>query len=81
MSFKYIRRKFLERMDSELIANERKGNWNTWTPSSEDGLSEISHHLAKLESAIEAGDKKLISEYSADIANISMKVSEIHGES
>ena len=78
---RYIREEFIQRMDCELVANERKGDWNTWTPDKDQGMSELQHHVNKLQAAMMAGDRASISEYAADVANISMKISEIHGES
>lgn len=70
-------------MDKELIANETKGNWNEWKPSIPDALSELIHHVNKLEDILNLPwhvvFPKNISEYAADVANIAMKIEEMFG--
>ena len=80
---KYVRQPFVGEMDKELIANESKGNWNEWKPSVESALSELDHHIAKLKEILNAPwhvtCRREVSEYSADVANIAMKIEEMFG--
>jgi len=67
-------------MEGELQANHAsKGDWTTWRPDADQLLSELDHHVIKLRTALACSDKPGISEYSADIANIAMKASEVLG--
>lgn len=71
---------FVKRMEEELQANGHKGDWKKWKPSALGGLSELNHHVTKLINALEREDRKKVTEYSADIANASMKIAEVHGQ-
>lgn len=70
---------FVARMEKELQANIHQGDWNTWLPSPGLGVNEIEHHLEKLKTALVSGNPEQVSEYAADIANISMRISDVHG--
>lgn len=76
-----VRQSFIERMESELKANSDKGDWSQWKPDPFDAMGELYHHIFKLEKALAQDNKVEISEFSADIANIAMKISEVSGES
>lgn len=76
-----VRQPFIDRMESELKENAHKGDWSQWQPDSCDASGEIYHHLFKLEKALAQKKPNKVSEFSADIANIAMKISEIHGDS
>lgn len=71
---------FSVRMEEELIANAHKGDWNFWTPTKEEWLWEMNHHIAKLQKAIQEGDRQLICEFSADVANLAEKAFTSFGE-
>jgi hypothetical protein len=68
-----LNQKFLERMQIELAANQHKGDWKEWHPSKFDILSDLQHHLNKLQFAVMEDEKDLTAEYAADLANITMK--------
>ena len=74
-----INGKFIQRMETELQNNKDQGDWNTWLPTPEQGVSEIEHHLEKLKIALATNNTDGISEHAADIANIAMRVSDTHG--
>lgn len=78
----FVRTDFIRRMEFEIHANREsgKGDWNSWQPDKLLLVSEMNWHLAKLIQAIKDGDAKKVSEYSADIANYTMKAEEIYGE-
>lgn len=75
-----IRTSFIVQMDKELKANAVKGNWDDWKPNKDDAFSELEHHVEKLKKALQEGKAGSVTEFSADIANITMKISEQHGE-
>jgi hypothetical protein len=70
---------FVKRMEEELHANGHKGDWRDWKPTPLGGLSELNHHITKLINALENSDRERVTEHSADIANASMKIAEMHG--
>ena len=74
-----INGKFIQRMETELQNNKDQGDWNTWLPTPEQGVSEIEHHLNKLKIALANNTTDGVSEHAADIANIAMRVSDTHG--
>lgn len=80
--FEFVRLGFVRRMESEIHANRKsgKGDWNGWRPDKLLLVSEMHWHLAKLVQAIKDGDAQKVSEYSADVANYTMKADEIYGE-
>lgn len=45
----------------------------------DQALSELEHHISKLKRVIDTSKRGEISEYCADVANIAMKISEVHG--
>jgi len=63
-------------MEAELQANAHKGDWREWKPSPPDAMSELWHHVKKLEAAIERRDAEAAKELAADVANIASKVFE-----
>src|SRR5690606_5533863 len=65
---------FIQRMEQEIENNQHKGNWLEYAIKENRVLilTEIYHHLGKLELAVQDRDEELIKEYSADIANIAM---------
>lgn len=77
--------RFIQRMHLELRANQHKGDWAKWKPSRDEAFSELAHHLTKLKFELRnekstAKKRKIISELTADIANISSKIYELFGE-
>lgn len=66
---------FISQMEKELEANQHKGDWSLWQPTREEAVRELSHHQNKLVAAVQAGDADLVSEYTADVANLAMKIS------
>lgn len=70
---------FVDRMEKELQNNAHQGDWNTWQPTPGQGVQEIEYHLEKLKAALVSNNPENISEYAADIANISMRISDTHG--
>jgi hypothetical protein len=71
-----VRPEFVAQMEAELKANDSKGDWAQWKPSSFEALSELRHHLLKLEVALQRREGEAVEEYSADCANILMKIHE-----
>lgn len=73
-----ILQEFKEDMQTELYANDHKGDWrkfiNGW-----DIILELDHHEKKLYQAIHDKDKKLIREHIADCANLLMMLGNAHG--
>lgn len=67
----YILQQFSKSMKAELEANIVKGDWTDWKDIEQIDM-EITYHQQKLYKAIEAGDKKLIKEHIADVANFYM---------
>lgn len=67
-----IARRFFQRMNAELEANNHKPDWRGM--SQREALSELRHHHKKLAKAVKAGDQAAIKEYAADVANCSMFV-------
>ncbi|MFY0655437.1 MAG: hypothetical protein JXR12_01535 [Neptunomonas phycophila] len=70
---------FIQRMETELQNNAHQGDWNKWTPTPGQGVDEILHHLEKLKAALVGANPDQVSEYTADIANIAMRISDTHG--
>lgn len=79
ITFDNINCGFIRKMDREIINNNDQGVWATWCPSKQDGVDELIHHLEKLKHALINDDKVEVSEYSADIANIAMKIDMMYG--
>lgn len=71
---KYVRTEFINRMDAELIANERKGDWDKFSPKRYDCYAWIMEHINKLCDALHEQDRVKVSEFCADVANIAMKI-------
>lgn len=75
---------FIARMERELQANQHKGNWPDWIPNLTNARSELGHHFGKLDSQLRAGVSeeraRFISEFTADLANIAMKIADTFGE-
>jgi hypothetical protein len=78
---KLVRPGFVARMEAELQANAIKGDWAQWKPSSFESLQELRHHLRKLEDAFQRREWEAVEEYSADCANVLMKIHECFGRS
>lgn len=71
---------FLTMMRNELHANAGKGDrpgWLSMTPG--ECLLEIYYHLGKLQKGVKDGNELLITEYSADVANMAMMLADICG--
>lgn len=75
----YVRKAFVEQMRHELEANAHKGSWAEWKPVPETALAELGHHYRKLGAAMATQNRAKVSEYSADCANVLMKIDEIYG--
>ena len=71
---------FSVRMKEEIDANAHKGDWNMWSPTKEEWLWEMNHHIAKLQKAIQEGDRQLICEFSADVGNLAEKAFTFYGD-
>jgi len=70
-----VSHRFVSRMEKELLANEeRKGDWKAWEPNPGEALGELSDHVGKLKAAVAEGDKARVSEFTADVANLSMMI-------
>lgn len=74
-----VRAPFVERMEAELQANQRKGDWREWVPTPMQVTQELNYHFAKLVFAMAQGDRERVSEFAADVANIAMKADEVLG--
>lgn len=61
--------KFAEVMQTELEANNHKGNWEEFIDKKEV-MSEYFYHFEKLERALFIGNKENIKEHIADCANL-----------
>ncbi|MCD5994203.1 hypothetical protein KDX38_10755 [Pseudomonas sp. CDFA 602] len=71
---------FLAMMEKELHANSNKGDRPGWLSMSADTcLLEIYYHLGKLQRSVKDGDSDGICEYAADVANLSMMLTDICG--
>lgn len=71
---------FLAMMEKELHANAGKGDRPGWLGmSAAECLLEIYYHLGKLQKAVKDGDGDGICEYAADVANMSMMLTDICG--
>ena len=68
---------FSEAMYKELIANNKKGDWDKLHPLYL--CAELHYHASKLYKACDEKDNKKILEYAADCGNISMMISDITG--
>jgi len=71
---------FAEQMEQELRANIHKGNFDAWEPEPAHLISEILHHVNKLASALEDGDRSGVREFSADVGNYMVKAFHLYGE-
>ena len=71
---------FLAMMEKGLHANAGKGDRPGWLGmSAGECLLEIYYHLGKLQKAVKDGNGDGICEYSADVANMSMMLTDICG--
>jgi hypothetical protein len=71
---------FLQLMEKELYANSGKGDRPAWLSMSADRcMLEIYYHAAKLQKAVKDGNGDQIIEYAADIANLSMMMTDLCG--
>jgi hypothetical protein len=77
---------FASAMDKEIKSNEpRKGPYQLWQPSPDEVLSELRHHLEKLDREVGAKIRhdgrrsRAVGEYLADIAVICAKAYEMYG--
>ena len=71
---------FLAMMEKELHANAGKGDRLGWLGmTAGECLLEIYYHLGKLQKAVKNGDGDGICEYAADVANMSMMLTDICG--
>jgi hypothetical protein len=70
---------FTTMMAAELQANASKGDWDSWRPDFTQAMSELHHHVGKLQHAALNEHHAGIREFSADVANIAMKIAEVLG--
>jgi hypothetical protein len=71
---------FMRLMEKELHANSGKGDRPAWLSMSADRcMLEIYYHAAKLQKAVKDGNGDQIVEYAADIANLSMMMTDLCG--
>ncbi|WP_116817676.1 hypothetical protein [Pseudomonas syringae] len=71
---------FAQMMEKELHANSGKGDRPGWLSMPADTcLLEIYYHLGKLQKAVKDGNGDGICEYAADVANLSMMLTDICG--
>lgn len=71
---------FMGMMEKELHANSGKGDRPGWLSMSADTcMLEIYYHLGKLQKAVKDGNGDGICEYAADVANLSMMLTDICG--
>jgi len=71
---------FFAMMEQELHANAGKGDRPGWLSMSPGQcLLEIYYHIGKLQKAVKDGSEAGISEYAADVANMSMMLVDICG--
>jgi hypothetical protein len=63
--------RFASFMLDEMIANDHKGDWSTWTDLTSI-MMEFHYHEAKLILALSQGNSDLIKEHAADVANFMM---------
>lgn len=69
---------FVCMMEKELIANQDKGDRFGWLQMTKDqAMLEIYYHTAKLQKAVRDNNPDLISEYAADVANMSMMLLDV----
>lgn len=81
---RFVDQRFVRAMDRELERNSSKGDWRKWNPTLPDMIQELSHHNFKLQaslsrSANEAVATAEITERTADLSNICMKIFEMCG--
>lgn len=81
MELKQVRPAFVESMDHELEANTpKKGPYAQFTPPSREFcVAWLDEHTTKLKEALFEGNPAKVREYSADVANIVMKIDEKYG--
>lgn len=71
---------FMGMMEKELHANSGKGDRPGWLSMSADTcMLEIYYHLGKLQKAVKDGNGDGICEFAADVANLSMMLTDICG--
>lgn len=71
---------FVGMMEKELHANSGKGDRPGWLSMSADTcMLEIYYHLGKLQKAVKDGNGDGICEFAADVANLSMMLTDICG--
>ena len=75
----HIRPAFIVAMNREIEANEHKGPWEDYVPSSCYVAPWLEEHVSKLILAVARKDRAKVREYAADVANIAMKIDETFG--
>lgn len=71
---------FVRAMVEELNANSHKGNRPGWLRmDAKAALLELHYHVAKLHYAVAKNDEKSVAEFSADVANCCMMLSDVCG--
>jgi len=66
-------------MRHEIKANARKGDWSLFQIARSAAGDWLDEHATKLKDAVAVGDRNAVREYSADVANIAMKIEECFG--
>jgi len=71
---------FINLMERELHANSGKGDRPAWLQMPADTcMLEIYYHVGKLQKALKDGNGDRICEYAADVANLSMMLTDLCG--
>jgi hypothetical protein len=81
---KYVLARFVRRMDSEIIANEQKGDWNKLHPDIQQMCKRLARCAQELTAIIKRSESSAVStgpvtELCADLANMAMKAYETFG--
>lgn len=71
---------FIELMRDEIDKNAHKGDWNTLNLTKNSCLAWLREHTDKLNESLHFGTPAQLSEHTADIANIVMKIQELYGK-
>lgn len=71
---------FAGQMIQQLRDNEHKGNWITYAPSLEELHLKFAWHWEQIKKGVAEGNRQRVKEHSADMANLSMKLSTQYGQ-
>lgn len=71
---------FRDQMKVELDENFYKGDREVWSKwSLDEAMSEVTHHVEKLQNALDMRDNDSILEHTADVANCVMILADVAG--